>query len=320
MTSAAPSAYQSGTVGYYLLPQRIPETVWRHRQLIWQLIGRNVASRYRGSVLGIFWSFIFPLLMLAVYTFVFSVVFEARWEPPPDLQPAASAAVTQPAVIQPGATTGRATVAASAPAAAGGSKTQFALTLFCGLLMFALFAETVQGCAGVVTSNVSYVKKVVFPLEVLPVVTLGTALVNAGISLLILLVGIVLFTQRVPVTVPYFLLVAIPLVALSLGVGWFLASVGVFIRDTGHLVTVVVQMLFFLTPLFYPVSRVPESLQVFIWMNPLAVIVENGRRTLMHAAPPQWLWLVCVTVLSLAVMQLGYVWFMKTKRGFADVL
>ena len=160
-------SHQSRSVGYYLWPHRIPLTVWQNRQLIRQMVGRAVASRYRGSVLGLLWSFLLPLIMLAVYTFVFSVVFRARW---------------------------------------GGdgqeSKVGFALTLFCGLLLYNVFAECAGGSAGVIQLHANFVKKVVFPLEILPVVTLGAALFNALVSVVILLLGVAVFQQ--PVVAPPF--------------------------------------------------------------------------------------------------------------------
>ncbi len=163
-------------------------------------------------------------------------------------------------------------------------------------------------------------KKVVFPLEILPVVTLGAALFNALVSVVILLLGVAVFQQRFPVTLVYFPAVVLPLALLSLGAGWFLASVSVYVRDTGHVVTILLQMLMFLTPLFYPISAVPEPFRVFMRLNPLSTVVENARCVLMQGRAPEWLGLGLLTLAGVVVMQLGYVWFMKTKRGFADVV
>ncbi len=277
--------HRSRPVSYYLQPAHIPRTLWRHRELLLQLIRRGVAERYRGSALGLAWSIMLPLIMLAVYTFVFSVVFQARWG-------------------------GQVSV----------SKTEFALTLFCGLLLFNVFSESIGAATHVVVSNVSYVKKVVFPLEVLPVVSLGAALVNGALNLLVLLLALLVFEQRLPLSLLYLPLTVLPLVLLCLGLGWFLASIGVYLRDTSQVVAVVLQMLIFLTPVFYSIEQVPEALRAVMRLNPLTVIVENARRTVMHGHPPEWGWLAGATLLGLVAMQLGYVWFMKTKRGFADVL
>lgn len=286
MEGATLITHRSQSVGYYLRPYRIPALLWQHRSLIRQLVGRAVAARYRGSVLGILWSFILPLTMLMVYTFVFSVVLKARWSSD----------------------------------ATGETHTYFALTLFCGLLVYNLFAECIAAAPGLIAANVNYVKRVVFPLEILPVVALGAALVNALISLIVLLAGLGLLLGHFPITLPYFLLALVPLLMLTLGLSWFLASVGVYVRDTGYVISVLLQMLFFLTPLFYPISRLPGPFQIVMRLNPLTVIVEDARRTLMQGQPPDWVWFLAVTILGIVLMQLGYVWFMKTKRGFADVL
>lgn len=276
---------RSEPLAAYLSPARIITTLWPHRQLLWQLIRRGVAARYRGSTLGIFWALIVPLVMLAVYTLVFGVVMRARW-------------------------------GQQQPIGFG----HFALILFSGLLLFTLFSESVMAACSSITGSVSLVKKVVFPLEILPIVGIGTALVNAGISLLVLLTGIAVLLQRVPVVLYYLPLVLIPLLLLALGLSWLLASIGVFVRDTGQVVGIVLNVLMYLTPLFYTIEQMPESFQSVMRLNPLSVIVESGRGILMYDRAPDWGWLAGITVLSFLVMQLGFAWFMKTKRGFADVL
>jgi len=240
---------------------------------------------YRGASLGTLWSLLLPLAMLVVYTFVFSVVLEAKFPQ----------AVTQ-------------------------SKAEFAITLFAGLLLFTVFGDCANAATTLVTAHASYVKRVVFPLEVLPVVKVGAALVNAVISLGILLVGTLVFLHRIPLTVFWLPVVALPLLLLTLGVSWFLASLGVYIRDTAQVVRVVVNLLFFTTPIFYPISQVPKPLQVLVYLNPLTAIVEDGRRVLIWGQSPNWIPLLATLVAAAAVMQLGYTWFMKTRRGFADVL
>jgi len=194
--------------------------------------------------------------------------------------------------------------------------------LFCGLLLFNIFSETASACAAIIVAHANYVKKVVFPLEVLPVVALGTALVQGLISAVVLLAGILLFEHRVPPTAGYFPLTFIPLLLLCLGLGWFLASIGVYLRDVGQAIAVVVQILIFMTPIFYTINALKDhpGLQFVMRLNPLTIIVENARLTVMRGEPPEWLWLGVVTVFCLVVMQFGYAWFMKTKRGFADVI
>jgi lipopolysaccharide transport system permease protein len=279
--------HQSRPVAYYLRPDHIPRTLWRHRQLIGQLVKRNLLVKYRGSVLGVLWSLLLPLIMLAVYTFAFGFVLGTR-----------------------------------SGDAGDDSKVRFALMLFCGLLLFNIFAETASACAAIVVAHANYVKKVVFPLEILPVVALGSALVQGLISAVVLLAGILLFEQRVPPTVGYFPLIFIPLLLLCLGLGWFLASIGVYLRDVGQVIAVVIQILIFMTPIFYTINVLKDhpGWQFAMRLNPLTIIVENARLTVLRDRPPEWLWLGIVTAVSVVLMQLGYAWFMKTKRGFADVL
>jgi lipopolysaccharide transport system permease protein len=255
------------------------------RDLIGQLARREVALRYRGSILGLLWSFLIPLLMLVVYTFVFSVVFQARFDE-------------------------------HAPE----SRVDFALQLFCGLVLYTIFSECVTQAPGVVLANPSYVKKVVFPLEILVPVKLIAALVHGLISLGVLLVAVAVLQRQFSATLAYYPLVLLPLLMLTAGAGWFLASLGVYVRDAAQIVTLLVNVLFFLTPIFYPVHRVPEVFRPAMWVNPLTVIVESGRATVLQDRAPNWPALLLVTLASGVVMQLGYAWFMKTKRGFADVL
>jgi len=270
---------------HYLLPHVAPLAIWRHRSLVGQLTRRALAARFRGSMLGTLWSVILPLVMLTVYSFVFGVVFTPRW----DLGP-------------------------------GVSRVGYALVLFCGLIVFNVFSESVAAAPAAIVTNPGYVKKVVFPVEVLPVVNLAVAMTNALIGVGILLVGLLVFEHRFPVGLVYLPLTLAPLVMLSLGASWFLASMGVYVRDSTPLVTVMLQMLFFLTPLFYPISQVPPRFQVVMHLNPLTTIVDGGRRSLMYDLPPDWRWLGIVTAGSAVVMLLGYAWFMKTKPGFADVV
>ena len=276
---------RSLSVAHYLRPDLIPRTLWRYRGLIRQLTIRQVQARYRGAALGLLWSFLLPLIMLAVYTFVFGVVLGSRW-----------------------------------PNAVSQSTAGFALTLYAGLIVYGLFSETLGLAPNLIAGNVSYVKRVVFPLEVLAVCALGAALVQALIGVAVLLLGSLIFTYTVSPTLVWFPLVLLPLLPLTLGLAWWLASLGVYLRDTGQVIGVVLQVLMFLSPIFYSIEDKPFAFQVAMRANPLTVIVVNARNTLLWGQRPEWSWLAAVTVISLIVLQLGYAWFMKTKRGFADVL
>jgi homopolymeric O-antigen transport system permease protein len=268
-----------------LNPWVIARHLWSHRFLIWQFTRREVIGRYRGSYLGIVWSFVHPLLMLLVYTFVFGVIFKARWTGSPEE-----------------------------------GQIAFAMNLFCGLIPYNLFAESLLRSPELILVNRNYVKKVVFPLEILPLTVLGASLIHALISTLILLLGVLVFFARLPWTVVYLPLVFVPLLFLALGAAWFLASLGVFLRDVQHLLGVVVQFLLFLSPIFYPVTALPERFRSWMLLNPLSAIVENFRRVLLWNTAPDWLWLGLSSLLMGMAAVAGYWWFQRTKKAFADVI
>lgn len=261
------------------------ESLLRNRQLIVQMTRREVAGRYKGSVLGLAWSFLTPILMLAVYTFVFSVVFKARWGTDGDE-----------------------------------SKTQFALVLFVGMIVHGLFAEVLNRAPGLILSNVNYVKKVVFPLDVLPVIAMGAALFHASISLAVLLIAFALFNGYLHWTVIFIPVVLLPLVILTLGVAWILASLGVFLRDVGQTVGIITTVMLFLAPIFYPITALPEEIRPWIMANPLTFIIEEARKVLILGRMPHWTGLGMYTLVATAVAWAGFAWFQKTRKGFADVL
>ena len=260
-------------------------SLWRNRQLIWQMTRREVLGRYRGSLLGMAWSFITPLIMLIVYTFVFSVVFNARWN-------------------------------------AGGdeSKIDFAIVLFTGMIVFGLFAEIVNRAPGLIVSNVNYVKKVVFPLEILSWVTLGSVLFHSVISLTVLLLVQLVINRFLPWTILFFPLVLLPLILASLGTAWFLAALGVYVRDIGQVTTVFTTVLMFLSTVFYPISALPEYYQTWLRLNPLVLIITESRKVLIFGSLPDWLSLGAALFVSFAIAFSGFWWFQKTRKGFADVL
>lgn len=259
--------------------------LWRRRDLIGQLTWRDITGRYRSSVLGVAWSFITPLVSLALYTFVFGVIFKARW-----------------------------------PQARTDNLSEFGLMLFAGLTAFSVLSETMTRSTSIITSSPNYVKKVVFPLEVLPVSVVGSALFHAGVSSLILVIAHQILHSTVAWTAIFLPLVFAPLVCLALGLGWFLASVGVYFRDIGHTIGLITQVLLFTTPIFYPVEALPANVRPLIEANPLTAILDNTRRVTLQAQFPDWGSLAISAALGLVVLSLGHAWFIKTKRGFADVI
>jgi lipopolysaccharide transport system permease protein len=262
----------------------------RNFGLIAQLTRRDITGRYRGSALGILWSLLTPLFMLAVFTFVFGTIFQARWAP------------------------------SSGHAQAASSTAEFAIILFAGLIVFQLFAEVVNRAPTLILSNVNYVKKVVFPLEVLPVVALGSALFHAGVSFVVLVAFILAISGQVPLTALLLPLILVPFSALILGLGWLFASLGVFLRDISQILGTLVTALMFLSPIFFPSTALPEWIRPWIMLNPIALPVEQAREVLIWGNAPDWTGLAIYSMVAFAVAAAGYAWFQKTRKGFADVL
>jgi lipopolysaccharide transport system permease protein len=282
---AKPVAAINPHAGKPTSPIALIKSLWCNRYLIAQMTRRDVVGRYKGSVLGLVWSFLTPILMLVVYTFVFSVVFKARWGADGDE-----------------------------------SKTQFALVLFVGMIVHGLFSEVLNRAPGLILSNVNYVKKVVFPLHVLPVIAMGAALFHASISLIVLLIAFVLFNGYLHWTAIFIPVVLLPLVILTLGIAWVLASLGVFLRDVGQTVGIITTVMLFLAPIFYPITALPEEIRPWIMANPLTFIIEEARKVLILGRMPHWAGLGVYTFAATAVAWAGFAWFQKTRKGFADVL
>jgi lipopolysaccharide transport system permease protein len=265
-------------------PGEMLASPWRHRDLLRMLVRREVVGRYRGSVLGILWSFFHPVVMLLVYTFVFSVVFKARW-----------------------------TVQSQ-------STTEFALLLFAGLIVFNVFSECVNRAPSLILTNVNYVKKVAFPLEILPWVVLGSALFHAFISLAVWLLAYLLAFGVPQPTVLLFPLVILSVVLFTAGLSWALASLGVYLRDVSQFIGLVTMMLMFLSPIFYPVSALPPAYRPLLLANPLTAPIEQVRGVLFWGHLPDPVVLLAYLAGSALVAWLGFAWFQKTRRGFSDVL
>ena len=200
------------------------------------------------------------------------------------------------------------------------SKSEFALVLFAGLLVFNLFSDCVNRAPGLVLANTNYVKKVVFPLEILPIVSLGAALFHTAVSLLAWLVFYVVLFGLPPVTILLLPLVLLPLALLTLGVSWFLASLSVYLRDIGQFVGIITTAMLFLSPIFYPLSALPENYHAALQSNPLTLPVEMARNVLFWGTTPQWGSLASYTAVALLVAWTGFAWFQKTRKGFADVI
>lgn len=252
------------------------------------MIKREVIGRYRGSFLGLLWTFVNPILMLAIYTFVFGVVFKVRLDP-------------QNTDIH-------------------DDKFAFALLLFTGLILFNLFSECLSRSPGLILANVNYVKKVIFPLEILPLVSLGSALFHAGISFLVLFTFMLVIDHPIHWTLICLPIIVLPLLLLIMGLSWMLASIGVYVRDIGQFIGLILTMLLFMSPIFYPASALPESVRDYLFLNPLSFVIEQARAVTLYGQLPDWIGLVIYYMLACVVAWSGLMWFMKTRKGFADVL
>lgn len=269
---------------FSISPKKMLANLWHNRSLLKALVVRDVAGRYKGSILGLLWSFLNPVFMLSVYTFFLSVVLKARW------------------------------------VGGSGSKAEFALVLFSGLMSFNLFSECVNSAPNLVTGNVNYVKKVLFPLEMLPVVSLGSAIFHMIISITAWLIFYIILFGCPPITIVFLPLVLLPLFFFTLGTSWFLASLGVYLRDVTQIVGVIMSALMFLTPIFYPLESLPELFRPIVKISPLTFVVEFSRNVMIWGKYLDWGEWAIYLFASVLMAWLGFVWFQKTRKGFADVL
>lgn len=262
----------------------VPLSLLNNFALVQQLTGRELHARYRGSILGAAWLVLVPLLMLAVYTFVFTVVFPSRWK---------------------GGT---------------GAKAEFAILMYSGLVVFGFFGEILGRAPKLIVDHANYVKKVVFPLDALAWVLVGPAIFTLGLNLLILVTFIALIGMPIPSTVLLVPIYLIPLILLSVGLTWLLASIGVFLRDLGQVIGVAISALMFVTPIFYPVSAVPPSMQALLHLNPLTYYVSACRSLAVAGELPTVDSTVTAVAVAVAIAWVGSGWFRYSRHAFADVL
>lgn len=256
------------------------------RGLIFQFVRREVLGRYRGSVLGWGWSFVTPLMMLAVYTFVFVGVFKARW-----------------------------------PGAEHAGGVEFAMQIFAGLMVFNLFAEVAGRAPRLLLDQPNLVKKVVFPLEVLPWVAVLSGMFHLALSAIVLLLAIIVIKPAaIGLSILSLPLVLAPLLPLLIGLGWLLSALGVFLRDIGQIMSFVVSLAMFMSPVFYSLNSLTEPMRGWMFLNPLTLIIENVRRVLLQGQWPEWEALAIHCVLACAFALLAGLFFHVTRKGFADVL
>jgi lipopolysaccharide transport system permease protein len=259
-------------------------SLWRNRRLTIELASRSVLSRYRGSILGLAWSLVTPILLLVTYTFVFSVIFDAKWNEASD------------------------------------NEVQFSVILFSGLILHSLLSDLLNKVPGLIAGNANFVKKLVFPLEVLVPVELLGGLFNALIGCCVLLAIHFYFGGQLNSNAAFAPLIIISLIPCILGFSWFIAATGVYFRDLGHLMPIITMLFLFLCPIFYPLNAIPEAYQHYLLLNPLTIPIEQFRATLLFGIAPDWVLLAKYFCFSLATMVVGFWWFQVTRRGFSDVI
>lgn len=265
-------------------PLPLARNLWQRREVVWVFTHREVVGRYRGSALGLAWSFFSPLMMLAVYTFAFGVVFKAPWKGVPE-----------------------------------GDLGAFSLRLFAGLIAFNVFGEVAARAPLCISSVPSFVKKVIFPLEVLPVAVLGASLYQAAVSFLILALGALVLGDGLPWTCLLAPLVLLPIVLVALGAGWVLASIGVYLKDVSQMIGLLVQVMLFATPVFYSLESIPAKVRWMIAWNPLSAPIEAMRGLALDGVLPAPGPLLVALAVGLLIALLGHAWFSVVRRWFADV-
>lgn len=268
---------------YPLSPIAMLHALYDHRFLIKQMIIREVMLRYKGSFLGIFWAWLYPMIMLAMYGFVFSVVFKARWEQ------------------------------------STGQKGEFAVILFAGLMLHNVMAECLTKAPLLIVGQPNFVKKVVFPLEILPLISLGTAFCHFMMACVILFIASG-WLYGFHWTILWTPILLLPFVIFLAGISWFSASLGVYIRDIQQMVGVGITLLLFFSPVLYPTTALPEAMRPWIYLNPLSFMVEQFRNIVLFGLEPAWHAWSLYLLVAVVVGWGGFVWFQKTRRGFADVL
>jgi len=259
--------------------------VREHFNLIWEFLKRDIAGRYRGTSLGPIWSLLVPLLMLAIYTLVFGAIFKSRF----------------------GYSNGE-------------GVQDFALGLFCGLNIFNFFSEVMTRSPGLILQYPNYVKKVVFPLEIFSFTTTGAALFHFLVANIPLILGFVIIDHRIPFGFAWLLLLLLPLILILLGTSWILSALGVFIRDISELLPPAMTVLMFTSAIFYPISAAPDFIQTVLRLNPLALLIESARQALFLNLPPTVNEFGALVLFGLFLATAGYVFFMKSKPAFSDVI
>jgi lipopolysaccharide transport system permease protein len=259
-------------------------TITRYRDLISQLVRREFSTRYRGSMLGVLWAVVNPILTVLIFSFLFGTIFKARWGSEPS------------------------------------SNGTFVIIALVGMIIHGIFAESLGQAPNVILGRPSYVKKVVFPLEILPIVTVVTALLNAAATMTVVLAANGILNGSMPITVLLLPVVLVPFIFLVGGVVLFVSAIGVYLRDLAQIVNFLTMATLFLAPVFYPISVVPANYRFLLYLNPLTFIIEQSREVALFGHLPDWSGLTIYSVIAFAFAWAGFWWFQRSRKGFADVV
>lgn len=273
---------------HYLNPAKLFGLLLKHRDLVWQLTYRNIAQEVKGSYLGILWTLINPLLMLTVYAVVFGVIFGARFPESPNPGPV-----------------------------------DYVLGLFLGLTLYSLVADMLAFAPRLILGNPNYVKKVVFPLEVLPAAATGAALYRFCVTLVLLLLGVLLFGEGLTWHAILFPIAAFPVVLIALGLTFLASGLGVFFRDLAQITGVLSMILLYASGVFYAAVKVKEfAPDIWVWLqwNPILLSIESCRRVLLWGMLPEPWHVIYSWIFGLVMCLVGYACFSKLRPSFADVL
>ena len=265
-------------------PLALLKSLWNNRHLITALAKRDVAGRYKETGFGLFWSLINPLILLAVYTLVFGLIFKGHWQ------------------------------------SNHSSTMEYSLSIYCGIIIFTMFSECVSRAPNIILTNKNYVKKVIFPLETLPLIALLSALFHCAISFIVWFIFNLFVNGLPPLSSLLLPLIILPLALIVLGVSWLLSALSVYIRDIRQIIGSVITMLMFLSGVFYSADMIPENFKLLFLANPLANIIDLARNALLHGIPPKPAELLLLTLISSLFSWLGFYTFQKLRKGFADVL
>jgi lipopolysaccharide transport system permease protein len=269
-----------------LNPGEVITTLWRHRSLLWQFTVRNLEMRHRGSILGALWAVLNPLSMLAVYVFVFGYVFGGAFS------------------------RGDATR----------TGWDYGLGVFLGLAIFHVVSEALAAAPGIVVGQPNYVKKVIFPLEILPAAAVGSSVIHMFVTLAMVLVGSLFGSVAPSWHLLWLPVIILPIVAMSLSLAWMVAALGVFFRDVSQLVGALITIIMFASAIFYPVESIPPAAWTVLQFNPLIHTLEMARGVLLWHQPPGLAPLAVLYVASFVAVVLGFAVFARLKRAFADVI